>query len=838
MDSGSGKHRRRSSNKHRSKHRASRAPSEGRSSRSPKPVSSTLAPAPSPSRAAIAFPVRKQAPAVWLGYLFGLLGVCALILLGGSHRAIALGFALILPGLALLIRPPKAGLGRWADCGVVALLGTLLLAFLPQFYWPMAEWRQVAVDDFGIELPAVLSVQPLISLEASLMALAGFAWLYAASAWEINATGRKYFFVVFSCMLAGFAGAVIWGNLHGLRYPGAEDSAAFSFFPNRNQTANFLALGGVVTFAFTMEGLRGRKVLHLVGVLSSLLCLMALIVSLGRSGVLLYFIGIGIWFLCRLRAKSVPVLVKIGLPLVLLAFSLVISSRSQSVERVADFVSTPSEWGQEYRALIYQDAFEMFKDAPVAGVGVGNFSAVFPQYREHSRSFQVARHPESDLIWLATELGLLGVVSIGIFLIGYFLRCRGLSLGRGGPYRVIAQVAVIVFLLHSLVDVSAHRPGTVYFAILLAALALPHSGAGSPTFRPVLWRGLGLVLFVIGGLWFLAGLTGAPFHSSTALALYEKQSASLADTGDYEGAIERIDEILALKPMRWQAYFQRAQLTFASSRTRAATASDFRNARFLEPTLGSFCVKEGFIWLPYDLGRALSAWREALFREIEFKDKAFLSMLNAGMRDPKVMEALVHLSKIDPHYRTMLFGYLREPLLMSEIRAELEVDPSLSGFSRDQRTSILTNWIEHGDLSSAEVYLSTYGGGLKDAWWLWSYLYKQQADFASAVNVIREALPVPEVPEAKVDPQTLTRLSREFAVMPQDIMKGTALLRVFLDAGELVRALEVTDSMLKGRKPPAYVYYWRAEILYRMDDLIESWYAFEAYVGFIRDEAY
>ena len=74
-----------------------------------------------------------------------------------------------------MIHPPSRGLGKLGDLGVLGLLACLLLAFVPQFYWPTPDWRVDAIESVGLELPSSLSVQPWISFEAWLMAVAGFA---------------------------------------------------------------------------------------------------------------------------------------------------------------------------------------------------------------------------------------------------------------------------------------------------------------------------------------------------------------------------------------------------------------------------------------------------------------------------------------------------------------------------------------------------------------------------------------------------------------------------------------------------------------------------------------
>jgi hypothetical protein len=54
-------------------------------------------------------------------------------------------------------------------------------------------------------------------------------------------------------------------------------------------------------------------------------------------------------------------------------------------------------------------------------------------------------------------------------------------------------------------------------------------------------------------------------------------------------------------------------------------------------------------------------------------------------------------------------------------------------------------------------------------------------------------------------------------------------MRYYLESGEYREALRVIDALLQRSKSPAYVYYWRAEVLYQLEDYSGSWYAFEAY---------
>ncbi|WP_269525653.1 O-antigen ligase family protein [Coraliomargarita parva] len=786
---------------------------------------------PAPSRATIRIETARKPIFKW--YVFGLVSIFALVLLGGGHNAYALGLALILPGLALVFGPVGRSLGRWGDGAVFVLLLLLLGAFLPSLLTGQAEWRSTAESSYHLDLGAFHSVQPRVSLEAWLLALAGFAWLYAAANWPINTTGRRWLMFLLCILLVVFGGVSIYCNLLGLRYPGAEDATAFSFFPNRNQMANFLALGGVVTFGFAIDGLRHRRLIHLAGLFATSVCLMALVLGVSRAGVLLYFTGIFIWFIFRLKGSRVARSFKIGLPLVLIIFSFLISSNERTMGRITHLWEAPDQIREEFRLLLYRDTFKMMQDAPVLGVGLGNYSAVFPQYRDLSRNYQTVVHPESDFFWLASEGGLLAALCLIVFVGAYLLRCWPREEGQGRSYRLTALTAVLIFLLHALVDVPGHRPGTVYFAILFAALALPRMDASERRYNALYFRGVGVVLLLTGVVWCVGALSGWTVYSRTAEAVFREDASRSMQIGDYERSRRSLDRLLSLHPMDWRAYFQRAQLTLAESGNRSRAADDFQRSRYFEPILGLVTMEEGMVWLSYDPGRAVSAFRQTLFRELENKDGAYQVMLRAAKKHPPVMDRMAALSRIDSHYRVLFISTLKGDALMKEIEQELGEEPDLSQFDPGERKRIALQWVKHGDIEAFDTFMSAHAGQLEQPWRFWFLLRKNQARFKESIEFAREALTEQVVPEGRQTDEEapIARLERAFMTNSRDLSKGTALLRKYLAKQDYRKILSVCDRMIEQSRAPVYVYYWRAEALYQLQDYVECWYAFEAYLG-------
>tara|TARA_B100001971_G_scaffold210312_1_gene235545 strand:- start:14814 stop:17342 length:2529 start_codon:yes stop_codon:yes gene_type:complete len=800
----------------------------------------SFAPPPMASRKMIRLPKPPGPPPAFKLFLGAFLGVMPLVLFGGGHNAVALGFALLLPGIALLFKTPTQGLGKLGDFGFIGLLVCLLLAFVPQFYWPSPEWRVGAVESFGIDLPASLSVQPWVSFESWLLTLAAFAWLYAALQWRVNLAGREWLYLGLSVLVSGLAALYLWGNMMGAHYPAAREADVFSFFQSPSVTSSFLALAGIATFIYATEGIRSSRLMPLIGVPASVLCFAGLLSAGACMGLLFYFFGIALWFVCSLCSLTLPRSFKFGFPLVVLVFAFLLVKNDRSLQRMSEFVAADTQITDEFRLPLYADVADMILAAPVSGFGLGSFAAVFPQYREAAASFHVIDQPQSDLLLLAAEGGLLAVGCMLLFLWAYAKNCRGMMEGTSAGYRLLALITVLVFLLNGLVDTLAQQPGITYFAILFAVLALPARARPATHLPKLFWRATASLLILFGLLWLAAGLFNAPFYSGVKLAqaeqLAEARLAAQASDGvemseaDAVEAVDAVDEWVAQRPLDWQAYSIRAQLTLKDLRDLEQAALDFQRARFAEPVLGVVSRIEARAWLPYQAERVVEAWRETLLRELEDKDEAYQSMLEQASQSVELQDHMARLSEVAPNYRAIFLSSLRGQALQEEMQRELAKDAGLAAYTVQLRTEIVENWIQYGDLDSAEAFLRAHGKSLANSWWLWSLLLKDQAQFQQAIDHIRENVEVPSVPEVKLEGLSMARLTREYAVDSSDVMKGTKLISIYLKEQQYERALSVLDRLLETPNAPLYIYYWRAECLYQLQDYIESWYSFEKFL--------
>ena len=482
-------------------------------------------------------------------------------------------------------------------------------------------------DDFGIKIPMVLSIQPWISFEAFLIVIAGFSWLYAALQWPINLPGRRRLSFWLAILIASTAGLIIWLNSVNLRVSGINEGTYINSSFNLGQMANFLSLGGVATFAYTLQVVQRRALRSLLALSATLLCLVGLFVEGSRTGVLFYLIGVLFCCLFCLRTKSFSRSFKKGLIFTVLVIFLVVLGSNKVRQKINNFVVVESRMDTDLVLNVYKDTALMVLENPLTGVGLGNFAAIFPQYREASAHYKDVNYPKSDILWFIAEGGLLSILSL-IFFMVTFARCyRGLYKGKSASYRIFSLITDLVFLILSFCDVPAHNPALAYFVILFAILALPKRESQPISFSPIVWKSLGAVLLFIGLFWSLAGLTRLPWHSSVRTAGFEEKVRMHIDLAEFKQAYALVDEWISLRPMDWRAYLQRARLSLSYSGNRGEALADFERARFLEPVLGIVGIEEGNAWMPYYPERAISAWGLALGREIDKPELYFRKML-------------------------------------------------------------------------------------------------------------------------------------------------------------------------------------------------------------------
>lgn len=130
----------------------------------------------------------------------------------------------------------------------------------------------------------------------------------------------------------------------------------------------------------------------------------------------------------------------------------------------------------EERWMIWANTFQIFKDFPLIGSGLGTFIHVFPMYR----SFHIiglVTHAENDFLQLASEVGLIG---IGLLLLVFaFLFFRVVlairSFHSRDPQKYIGiggLVGILALMFYSLVERNIQVPANAFLYTFIWALVL------------------------------------------------------------------------------------------------------------------------------------------------------------------------------------------------------------------------------------------------------------------------------------------------------------------------------------------------------------------------------
>ncbi len=126
------------------------------------------------------------------------------------------------------------------------------------------------------------------------------------------------------------------------------------------------------------------------------------------------------------------------------------------------------------RWIIWTNTFNILKDFPALGSGLGTFGQIFPMYR----SFHIRRlvtHAENDFLQLASEVGLVGTgVLLILFIFLFFKAVSGIrSLPNSEPRRFIGLgglVGILALMFHSLVERNIQVPANAFLYTFIWAL--------------------------------------------------------------------------------------------------------------------------------------------------------------------------------------------------------------------------------------------------------------------------------------------------------------------------------------------------------------------------------
>jgi hypothetical protein len=771
---------------------------------------------------------RKGTPGPFPEAFLALLPVLACFL-GGATQKWGEGIVVALLGIYLLARPPRFSLGLPSNLVLLALVLLAGTAFLPANWFYQPNWRATYINDFGIALPNTLSLQPWITGTSFISFLAGLTWLYVVCSERLGLREVRSALRLFAAGITALAAICILFWLAKTAPPFWHNERNFGSFPNRNQTGNLFAVTAIIILACGQDDIRKGRKRWIVWGAALALMVAAIILNFSRAGIGILVAGSALWLGIFSLCQRSPSRIALVVSLLLLMLTALLLFGGQTLERFHLRNLANAGISNDFRWRIFSDVFLLIRDSPWVGIGLGNFEDVFAIFRAASYSDRRAIHPESDWLWLWTELGWLAVVLVMVGLILLVRKIYPLREGTNQRYRLASLIAAILFALHGLVDVSGHRVGTSFAAMFLLGLSLhrPHSFKPSRSVS-ILFRLIGLILLVVGSSWVVAAqgqklLPGSVgVTNAKQLATIDNRERNFAET------IAVTTTGLKWAPLDWELYFSRAVAEAELKQTDNAL-TDFRRARFLEPISYELPLAEGNIWLSSQPVLAATAWREALRRAGPERAGVFASMLSkASLRSPEVSRILAELGVSSHDLALPYLARISGTDFNRALAKILENDPELSSFSETEKLALFAYWSERGDAAELSRATAQHPDWLPYAWLGVAKYNAINNDLRAAYELTQrygEPVALPRIASGA----SLQQLESRFRSAPDNYAIGYELYRAQMQSGRVDDALNTVRHFSERGNSPAYFRYLEAQCWAEKQNWERAWKAWQAF---------
>jgi hypothetical protein len=565
-------------------------------------------------------------------------------------------------GLLLWLRPPPVSLPRpwWILAVVFALAGAA--ALLPVSGFAVPDWRRQLVA-LGVEtgpLVAIQARQAAEMLAIFAITLVGGLWLagHRASPSQVRRWALAFTLGVACYALA----ARLMQN--SLQSSLAAGEGHFGFFPNRNHTATYLAMGTLCGLGCVVQALRDKRfVVMSIALAATGVCLWAVAAwSISRAGVVLVAAACLLWlpllgrrYLGRHGLWAVGLIALAAIGLFFIADSSVKQRLTQTIEKAGTLIGAEGgpaagegtsalESGQnlDFRIPVALDTLDLIRDFKWTGIGAGQFYYVFPQYRKRTTVAQDADgyHPESDWLWMAAETGIPATLALlALVLLAFWKSLAGVLRGRDRALRSACLVAALLVPLHGIFDVPGHRITLAWSAAFLFALSL-HSPTASSSlartrfklFRFLAFPLLAAAVFLIRAQWgggSQPALTTAKVALAEAQRLYADdqrlQKAATAKGAAYqpdpaadklEQALQILNHATPVAPLDRDLLRYQAFLAFHFDDKQELIDRTFAIDRALLPGRVALCLRQAEALLAVDPRMAAAIAREALVRSV------------------------------------------------------------------------------------------------------------------------------------------------------------------------------------------------------------------------------
>jgi tetratricopeptide (TPR) repeat protein len=688
--------------------------------------------------------------------------------LGGDTTTVGAIAPIIGIGLLLIFSPFRALPNPGGLLGITGLIVCALFGFLPASWFGEPAWHLF----FRRAIPGLtndVSLQPWLTLKGLCQMLSAIFFGIWVVQWR---PARRTLYVrVLAGGIALLAIAALFVHAFSISIPGWRPSQGFGPFANRNQTGTLMALGAMLAYGLCAYSIRARRTDAPPWAMAFGICLVALFYSNSRGPLCLLALGCfcGILIQQRISAK--------GFAIAASAFLLIASAALLIGGNVSARVLGLVTEGAGLRVQIYQDTLQLVRTVPFAGIGLGNFDAIFPWFRHASLNDQRILHPESDWLWLVAETGVLSVLCLVVASVCCFNWPARLARSRDEDVQSACKIAIVLFVINSLFDVPGHRLGTILPLLFIAGIycCSTLTAEGAPAL-PWISRLLGIGLLVFGVSLLCSDST-------------ESQLQPVLARGDFEEVEKLASRALTRTPLNWSLYMIRGYAYVHEKKLLQAIA-DFRYALFLEPKMAAVPFDEGRAWIGVSVPMAVATWKECLGRSGgNERDEYFRQMLEVSAKDQRLLEATLRLSDGDP---ALALVALRSGLSDSKTLRSLEG--------------------EKPKLDSEQIRVVLKAEARKAA---------AEKDFQQAYELARQAIRNIAFPNRQERSEQTCRIA--LIKNPEDMSAAFDLCMILESEKRHDEAVTVLDSVCKNGSCPDYLKLMKADFLASLTQWPAAW---------------
>lgn len=768
----------------------------------------------------------------------------------GSRQAWSLSLIAALMALSMLLLSPRRSvpLGIWVPLALAMILGLCFAMEIKE----LPAWRSTLLEEFQIDTGTRLSPQPWISFERWLMGALCLLWLWFVISLDVRDHERRFVLQLLTGGLTLVIVLSVWWKVSHQAFPAHwhfDNGKPFIYgpLPNRNHFSGICAITGILSFVCIYDSIR-RQTWEWIGFAICLpVAFAALMINTSRFGVLMFFLGCGAWMLsAALRDRSARKLANFAsLFLIGTTFLLVFGQRI--LKRFVQEGDVFSSLVSDGRTAIHKRTLEVLTETPWTGWGIGTFNQLFAILDPNPSPTTRISHPESDILWLAFEMGIpatLLFVTGAIMLIRSFGPWRSKSRSSRNDRRLRngAAIAAMALLAQGLVDVPLHMIGVAVLGGLLAGLGSRGRRSSEPE-EPTMLSSLGrwnprhwwhypaaAVCLGCAILWFSVH-RGTPIHPTDTYARQLLQEAdSLTEKGQAAEALKLVEKAAAIRPLHWESYLQQASLKLTLGYPHQQVLADFAKVRALEKKYFRVAYLEAQLWEPYNSQFAIAAYAECIRREPTQAQTFFQRVNEITMGNDQLRYAAKAIARTNPKLHLTYLMYSDAEEFQNELEVLLAEQPQLDAFNKNEKLTLFKAWYDRADRNKLLAQIREKPAWMKDGWVILANHHAQNGDFQSACKLGFEKTPPPIAtpPPTNYDVEQLTRL---YLMSPTDIARGLQLYEALKSREDNDEALRILNELSQLPSIPNKVLYEKAYILNRKKEYAKSWEALQQYLG-------